>query len=97
TPVISSTTYTLVSVTGSNSCARSSAFTGGSATITINPIPGTPINSGLTQPTCAIQTGTLVLSGLPNISSYTIVQSGSSANNYTGGSGPDPTTYVVTG
>lgn len=39
TPVTTSTTYTLVSVTGSNTCVRSSGFTGGSAAITINPIP----------------------------------------------------------
>ncbi|TCN53698.1 T9SS sorting signal type C domain-containing protein [Flavobacterium circumlabens] len=97
TPVIASTTYTLVSVTGSNSCVRSSGFTGGAATITINPIPATPINGGITQPTCALQTGTIVLTGLPNISNYTIVQSGFSSNTYNGGSGPDPTTYTVTG
>ncbi|MCD0464572.1 T9SS sorting signal type C domain-containing protein [Flavobacterium sp. ENC] len=97
TPVITSTTYTLVSVTGANTCARNSAFTGGSAAISISPLPTAPINSGLTQPTCAVQTGTLVLTGLPNISNYTIVQTGSSLNNYTGVSGPDPTTYVITG
>ncbi|QSB27503.1 T9SS sorting signal type C domain-containing protein [Flavobacterium sp. CLA17] len=97
TPVIASTTYTLVSVTGSNSCVRSSGFTGGAATITINPIPATPINGGITQPTCALQTGTIVLTGLPNISNYTIVQTGFSSNTYNGGSGPDPTTYTVTG
>jgi hypothetical protein len=97
TPVLASTTYTLVSVTGANTCARSSSFTGGSATISISPLPTAPINSGVTQPTCAVQTGTLVLTGLPNISNYTIVQTGSSSNNYTGGSGPDPTTYVITG
>jgi hypothetical protein len=42
-PVTSSTTYTLVSVTDIN-CIRTSGFTDNSATITINPLP----NSGLT-------------------------------------------------
>lgn len=97
TPVLASTTYTLVSVTGANTCARNSSFTGGSATISISPLPTAPINSGVTQPTCAIQTGTIVLTGLPNIINYTITQTGTSPNTYTGGSGPDPTTYVITG
>jgi hypothetical protein len=38
-PVTSTTTYTLVSVTGSNGCSRTSSFTGGSATLTVNPRP----------------------------------------------------------
>ncbi|MEP6931025.1 MAG: hypothetical protein ABI850_13465, partial [Flavobacterium sp.] len=80
TPVTVSTTYTLVSVTGANTCVRSSGFTAGSATITINPLPTAPVNNGITQPTCAVQTGTIVLGGLPNLSSYTIVQSGFSSN-----------------
>jgi hypothetical protein len=39
TPVTATTTYTLVSVTDALSCARTSGFTGGTATITINPLP----------------------------------------------------------
>ena len=40
TPVVASTTYTLVSVTDASSttCARTSGFTTGSATITVNPV-----------------------------------------------------------
>ncbi|SFE12325.1 glycine-rich domain-containing protein, partial [Flavobacterium phragmitis] len=38
TPVTASTTYALVSVTDAN-CTRSSGFTGGSAVITVNPLP----------------------------------------------------------
>ncbi|WP_166921230.1 glycine-rich domain-containing protein [Flavobacterium poyangense] len=97
TPVTSSTTYTLVSVTGADSCVRSSSFTGGSASITITPEPTAPINGGVTQPTCAIQTGSIVLNGLPNLSNYTITQSGTVANTYSGGGGSDPTTYTITG
>ncbi|MDX6191576.1 T9SS sorting signal type C domain-containing protein [Flavobacterium sp. Fl-318] len=97
TPVTTSTTYTLVSVTGADTCVRSSAFTGGSATITIIPQPTAPVNGGITDPTCLTPTGTLVLNGLPNMSNYTITQSGSFPNTYAGGAGPDPTTYTITG
>ncbi|MGL2999900.1 T9SS sorting signal type C domain-containing protein [Flavobacterium sp. RSSB_23] len=56
TPVTANTTYTLVSVTGSNGCARTTGFTGASATITVNPTTvggsvtgGTTICSGSTS------------------------------------------------
>jgi hypothetical protein len=39
TPVTSTTTYTLISVTDYNGCVRSSGFTGGSATIRVNALP----------------------------------------------------------
>jgi len=39
TPVVSTTTYTLVSVTDASGCVRAAGFTGGSATITVNPLP----------------------------------------------------------
>jgi hypothetical protein len=39
TPVTATTTYTLVSVTGANSCVRTTGFTGASATITVNATP----------------------------------------------------------
>ena len=38
-PVTATKTYTLVSVTDANTCARSTAFTGNAATITVNAIP----------------------------------------------------------
>lgn len=47
TPVTSTTTYTLVSVTDAN-CDRSSGFTGGSATITVNPLPAAPTAGNVT-------------------------------------------------
>lgn len=40
-PVTSNTTYTLVSVQDAN-CARSAGFTGGTATITVAPLPSAP-------------------------------------------------------
>lgn len=39
TPVTATTTYTLVSVTDATPCARTSGFTGGTAVITVNPLP----------------------------------------------------------
>jgi hypothetical protein len=48
TPVTSTTTYTLVSVTGANGCVRNSGFTAGSATITINPLPSANAGSAAT-------------------------------------------------
>ncbi len=39
TPVTSTTTYTLVSVTDANGCIRTTGFTGSAATITVNALP----------------------------------------------------------
>ena len=50
TPVMETTTYTLVSVQDAN-CIRSSGFTGGSATITVDPAP-TITTSGTIAPVC---------------------------------------------
>ena len=51
-PVTSNTTYTLVSVANAT-CTRSSGFTGGSATITVNPTPATPTITGGPTTFCA--------------------------------------------
>lgn len=60
TPVTSTTTYTLVSVTDSSSttCGRSTDFTGASATITVSPTP-TTANAGPDQLVCSTNTITL--------------------------------------
>ncbi|MDB5275803.1 MAG: Protein of unknown function precursor [Ferruginibacter sp.] len=39
TPVVATTTYTLVSVTDTKACSRTTGFTGPTATIIINPVP----------------------------------------------------------
>ena len=52
-----------ISVQGSNSCgtgALSSNFA-----VTVNPLPAAPTVGTITQPTCALATGSVVLSGLP--------------------------------
>ena len=56
TPVISTTTYTLVSVTDAHGCIRSSGFTGGSVTTTVNPLP-TAFNVTGGGTNCAASTG----------------------------------------
>ncbi len=46
-----------------------------SADIVINPQPATPaapVNGGITQPTCTVPTGSVILNGLPGTGSWTI-------------------------
>jgi hypothetical protein len=57
TPVVTTTTYALVSVTDANGCVRNAGFTGGSATITI--FPAATVNAGPDQSICALGTATL--------------------------------------
>ena len=64
TPVTTTTTYTLVSVTGSNSCPRTTGFTSGTATITINQGSAAPVVGTIVNPTCTVATGSVVLNGL---------------------------------
>ena len=58
TPVTSTTTYTLVSVTDSSTttCARTTGFTGSSATITINPVHTISLTSGSSTQLLCINT-----------------------------------------
>ncbi|HEY1193158.1 T9SS sorting signal type C domain-containing protein, partial [Flavobacterium sp.] len=83
TPVTSTTTYTLVSVTGANSCVRSSGFTGGSATITVTPLPSVPVIGTVTQPTCITPTGSIVLTGLFPTPNSIITQYGTVSQTHT--------------
>ena len=61
-PVISTTTYTLVSVVGSDDAVRTSGFTVGSATITINSKPTAIANNN--SPLCAGNTVSLTGGGV---------------------------------
>ncbi|PWB21876.1 hypothetical protein DCO46_18660 [Flavobacterium sp. HTF] len=71
TPIIASTTYTLVSVTGVNSCIRSSGFTSGSATITVNPLPQGSLTAN--GPFCATGAGQLTFTATAGAGPYTVI------------------------
>jgi hypothetical protein len=90
TPVTATTVYTLVSVTGSNTCSRSSGFTNNTATITVNSRIATPGFGTVTQPDCVTSTGSVVLTGLP-AGSWTITQSGTASQTYNSSG----TTYTI--
>jgi hypothetical protein len=91
TPVIVNTTYNLISVTGANSCARTTGFTGGSATITVTPLPSTPLIGTVTQPTCVTPTGSIVLNSLLSTPSWIITEYGTVSQTYTSSG----TTYTI--
>ena len=60
--IVSSAGSYTVRVTDANGCqSLSSAAT----TVTVNPLPSPPSIGTITQPTCAVQTGSVVLGGLP--------------------------------
>ena len=82
-PINSSVTYTLVSVTDANSCTRNTGFTVSAATITVNAQSSTPILGTVVQPTCVISTGSVPLSGLL-AGSWTLIQTGTVNNIYYG-------------
>jgi len=90
TPVTATTTYTLVSV-ANITCIRTTGFTGGSASITVNALPAAPAVGTITDVTCSSTTGSVVLSGLQN--GWVITQSGTALGSYTALS----TIYTVTG
>ncbi len=80
TPVTASTTYTLVSVTDSSTttCARTSGFTGATATITVNPTP-TTANAGPDQSVCSTNTITLAANSATSGTGAWSIVSGSGA------------------
>jgi len=77
TPVVSTTTYTLVSVTGAG-CMRSAGFTGGSATITVNSLPQGSISAN--GPFCATGAGQLTWTATSGTGPYTVVYNDGVAN-----------------
>jgi len=78
TPVLSTTTYTLVSVTDANTCIRSSGFTGGSATITVNPLPQGSLSAN--GPFCATGAGQLTFTATSGTGPFTVVYNDGVAN-----------------
>jgi gliding motility-associated-like protein len=73
----------------------------GNVTITTNALPMTPVSTLITQPTCSIITGSVVLGNLPS-GNWTITQTGVANNTITGSSatttinGLAPGTYNFT-
>jgi len=78
TPVLSTTTYTLVSVTDANTCVRSSGFTGGSATITVTPLPQGSLSAN--GPFCATGAGQLTFTATSGTGPFTVVYNDGVAN-----------------
>ena len=60
-------TYT---ISGSGGCGVTTATT----QVTISPIALAPVLGGITQPTCSVATGSVVLNGLPASGSWTITR-----------------------
>jgi hypothetical protein len=92
------TTYTFT-VTNSYGCT--SASTGNVVIITQPVTPSTPTIGTITQPTCTVATGSIVLGGLPSTGTWTIVRTpGGTTYSGTGNSttitGLSPNTYSFT-
>ena len=78
-PVINNTTYTVVSVTGSDNAVRSSGFTTATAIININTPPPAPAATGITI--CKYSNASLFATGIGTIGWY----DASTGGNYLGG------------
>jgi hypothetical protein len=77
-PVTANTTYTLVSVAGANSCARTTGFTGSSTTITVNPLPQGSLTAN--GPICVTGAGQLTFTASVGTGPYTVVYNDGTAN-----------------
>jgi gliding motility-associated-like protein len=75
-------TYT---ISGSGGCGVTTATT----QVTISPISLAPVLGGITQPTCSVATGSVVLNGLPASGTWTVTRTPGSVT--TSGSGPSVT------
>ncbi|WP_316634967.1 Ig-like domain-containing protein [uncultured Flavobacterium sp.] len=64
-------------MTSNAACVTGNPATSNALTITVNPSPSTPTPGTPTQPTCASQVGSVVLSNLPATGTWKITQSGS--------------------
>ncbi len=91
-------TYTIVGTRTSGGCITNMS---GSATVTVYAAPSVPTVGTLTQPTCMVATGSVVLNGLPSSGMWTLtrVQDGSTitgTGTTTTLSGLNPGTYSYT-
>ncbi len=86
-------TYTIEATMTSTACMIPMS---GNAVITVNPVPTAPTLSSITQPTCAVATGSIVLGGLPS-GNWTINPGAIAGNTSTASlSGVLPGTYTYT-
>ncbi|MCD0464570.1 T9SS sorting signal type C domain-containing protein [Flavobacterium sp. ENC] len=58
----------VITYRNSNGCTQT-------VTVTVNPQPSAPIVGTITQPTCVVPTGSVVLSGLPSTGTWTLTRS----------------------
>jgi len=81
-PVLTTSTYyrIIVSDTGTNSCGTAASP---SVLVSLQPIP-TVLVGTITQPTCALATGSVVLSGLPATGTWILTRGGASVATTTG-------------
>ncbi|WP_051892442.1 T9SS sorting signal type C domain-containing protein [Flavobacterium reichenbachii] len=74
-------TYTgALTVKNLNGCVSSPT----NFTVTVNPLPSTPVPGAVVEPTCVTSTGSVALSGLIGSGTWTITQTGTASNTYTG-------------
>jgi large repetitive protein len=88
-------TYTIEATMNTTACMIPMS---GNAVITINPVPNAPSLSAITQPTCAVATGSIVLDGLPS-GNWTInpgAITGNTLSTTLTGVAPGTYTYTVT-
>ncbi|MBS7256168.1 T9SS sorting signal type C domain-containing protein [Flavobacterium branchiicola] len=71
TSINASTVYNLVSVTGANTCVRNSGFTGGTATVTVNPLPQGSLTAN--GPFCDSGSPQLIFTATAGTGPYTVV------------------------
>ncbi|WP_163409259.1 T9SS sorting signal type C domain-containing protein [Flavobacterium ajazii] len=76
---VAANTYTGTMTIQNANCSATQAIQ-----ITIKPTPTTPSLGTITQPTCVLTTGSVILNGLPGAVTWTITQSGTASTIYTG-------------
>jgi len=93
-PVTTTTPYTLVSVTDAN-CSRNASFTGGSATITVNPNP-TVSAGGAMAAICQGGTSAALVGSFGGGATAAVWTDGAAGGSFTGNGGAAPGTATYT-